>query len=124
MASVITIDGPGGSGKGTLARMVAFDLDFHLLDSGAIYRILALAALERGIEFHDVTALCALSNVIDLTFPYTRQSTEIRLGDIDVSATIRTQSVADGASKVALNPLVRDALINLQRRYLKKNYLN
>ena len=113
---VITIDGPSGAGKGTAARFIALELGFHLLDSGAIYRILGLAATDAGIELDDIEALVALSNSLDLRFPYNAQGTEIMLNGVSVGDQLRTQAVADAASQVAVHPPVRDALMGLQRR--------
>ncbi len=113
---VITIDGPSGAGKGTVARLIALELGFNLLDSGAIYRILGLAATDAGIELDDIDALVALSNALDLRFPYNAQATEIVLNGISVGDQLRTQAVADAASQVAIQPPVRDALMGLQRR--------
>lgn len=114
--AVITIDGPSGAGKGTVARLIALELGFNLLDSGAIYRILGLAATDTGIELDDIDALVALSNSLDLRFPYNAQATEIVLNGISVGEQLRTQAVADAASQVAIHPPVRDALMDLQRR--------
>ena len=113
---VITIDGPSGAGKGTAARLIALELGFHLLDSGAIYRILGLAATDAGIQLDDIEALVALSNSLDLRFPYDAQGTEIVLNGVSVGNQLRTQAVADAASQVAVHPPVRDALMGLQRR--------
>jgi cytidylate kinase len=113
---VITIDGPSGAGKGTAARLIALELGFHLLDSGAIYRILALAATDAGIELDDIDALVSLSNSLDLSFPYNAQGTEIVLNAVSVGDQLRTQAVADAASQIAVHPPVRDALMGLQRR--------
>lgn len=114
--AIITIDGPSGAGKGTVARLIALELGFNLLDSGAIYRILGLAATDAGIELDDIDALVALSNSLDLRFPYNAQATEIVLNGISVGEQLRTQAVADAASQVAIHPPVRDALMGLQRR--------
>ena len=114
--AVITIDGPSGAGKGTVARLIALELGFNLLDSGAIYRILGLAATDAGIELDDIDALVALSNSLDLRFPYNAEATEIVLNGISVGEQLRTQAVADAASQVAIHPPVRDALMGVQRR--------
>ena len=113
---IITIDGPSGAGKGTVARLIALELGFNLLDSGAIYRILGLAATDAGIELDDIDALVALSNSLHLRFPCNAQATEIVLNGISVGDQLRTQAVADAASQVAIHPPVRDALMGLQRR--------
>lgn len=115
-APVITIDGPSGSGKGTIARLIALELGFHLLDSGAIYRILGLAATDARIQFDDSDALASLSDSLNLSFPYNAQRTQIILNGASVGDRLRTQAAADAASRVAIHPKVRDALMNLQRR--------
>lgn len=113
---VITIDGPSGAGKGTAARLIALELGFHLLDSGAIYRILGLAATDAQIELDDIDSLVSLSNSLDLSFPYDAEGTEIVLNSVSVGNQLRTQVVADAASQVAIHSPVRDALMGLQRR--------
>lgn len=114
-APVVTIDGPSGSGKGTAARLTAAMLGFHLLDSGAIYRILGLAALERDVDLQDTQALCVLAAGLELSFPYDAQTTHIELDGRNIGASLRNQAVADAASQVAVHPEVRDALMSLQR---------
>ena len=113
---VITIDGPSGAGKGTAARLIALELGFHLLDSGAIYRILGLAATDAKVELDDIDSLVSLSNSLDLSFPYDAESTEIVLNGVSVGNQLRTQAVANAASQVAIHLPVRDALMGLQRR--------
>ena len=115
-APVITIDGPSGSGKGTIARLIALELGFHLLDSGAIYRVLGLAATDARIQLDDSDALASLSDSLNLSFPYSAQCTQIILNGASVGDRLRTQAAADAASRVAIHPRVRDALMNLQRR--------
>ena len=118
--SVVTIDGPSGAGKGTVARNIAYELDFHLLDSGAIYRVLGLAAMEQGIAFDDIGGLVALANSLKLSFPYDKKHTDIVLDGFPLGQKLRNQMVADAASKVALNPSVRRALMDLQRRQARE----
>ena len=115
-APVITIDGPSGSGKGTVARLIALELGFHLLDSGAIYRVLGLAATDARIQLDDSDALASLSDSLNLSFPYSAQCPQIILNGSSVGDRLRTQVAADAASRVAIHPRVRDALMNLQRR--------
>lgn len=116
--AVITIDGPGGSGKGTICRLVAQKLGWHLLDSGAIYRVLALAALHHNISPQDEEALQPLAAHLDVQFsPDEQGGTRITLEGENVTHTIRTQEVADVASKIALLPRVREALLRRQRAF-------
>ena len=116
MVPVVTIDGPGGVGKGTLARYIAGELGYYLLDSGAIYRILALAAIEQHLSLNDVNALVALSDSLDLKFPFSKTRTDIVLSGKSIGERLRTQTVAEAASQIAIHKQVRVALMALQRR--------
>lgn len=117
-AAVLAIDGPSGSGKGTVARLVAGHLGWHLLDSGALYRLLALAAAKHGAPLDREDALTGLATGLDVTFA-DLGGAEIRLlleGD-DVTDAIRTERCGDAASRVAALPLVREALLARQRAF-------
>lgn len=117
-APVITIDGPGGSGKGTISRLLAQQLGWQLLDSGAIYRVLALAAMHHQIAPTDEAALQPLAAHLDVQFASDAQgNTLVTLEGENVSQTIRTQEVADMASKIASLPTVREALLRRQRAF-------
>jgi len=117
-AAVITIDGPGGSGKGTICRLLAQRLGWQLLDSGAIYRVLALAAMHHQIVCDDEEALQPLAAHLDVQFSSDEQGNiRITLEGENVSHTIRTQEVADLASKIASLPRVREALLRRQRAF-------
>jgi CMP/dCMP kinase len=117
-AAVITIDGPGGSGKGTICRLLAQRLGWQLLDSGAIYRVLALAAMHHQIESDDEEALQPLAAHLDVQFSSDEQgNVRITLEGENVTHTIRTQEVADVASKIASLPRVREALLRRQRAF-------
>jgi len=115
---VIAIDGPSGSGKGTIARRVADELGWHLLDSGALYRLVALAAKKDGLPFNDVVALAALAAHLDVQFGSDEQGEEqIWLDGKEVTAGIRDEECGKGASAVAALQPVRNALLGLQRNF-------
>ncbi len=115
---VMTIDGPGGSGKGTICRLVAQKLGWHLLDSGAIYRVLALAALHHDIAAEDEEALQPLAAHLDVQFNADDQgNVRITLEGENVTHTIRTEEVGSVASKIASLPRVREALLRRQRAF-------
>ena len=110
---VLTVDGPAASGKGTIAGAVAARLAFHYLDSGALYRLVALQALRHGTAFDDAPALAHLAAALDVRF---RPGT-IELDGADVTAAIRAEDVSTGASRVAIHAAVRAALIDRQRAF-------
>lgn len=112
---VIAIDGPSASGKGTVAQLVAQKLGYHYLDSGALYRIVALAGKNTGIAWSDESALAAMASRLDIRF----ESGEIYLNGEIVSADVRTEEMSRGASEVAVHPEVRRALVDLQRSFRK-----
>ncbi len=110
-APVITIDGPSGTGKGTIATLLAAHLDWHLLDSGALYRTLALAARRRGVGLDDGPELGRLATQTQVTLIGER----VQLDAEDVSDLIRTAEAGVAASQVAVHPQVRQALLTWQR---------
>ena len=110
---VIAIDGPSASGKGTVAARVAAVLGFHYLDSGALYRLVALAAQRRGIGLADEAALAEVAAGMAISFGEGR----VALDGEDVTAALRDESVGVGASQVAARPAVRDALLARQRGF-------
>ncbi|WP_425055052.1 (d)CMP kinase [Pseudomonas abyssi] len=116
-APVITIDGPGGSGKGTIAGLLASRLGWNLLDSGALYRLLALSARNHGVDLTNETSLETLAAHLDVQFIAAEAGGEqqIILEGEDVTRAIRTEDVGAGASQVAALPAVRDALLQRQR---------
>ena len=112
-APVIAVDGPAASGKGTIAAAVAAALGFHYLDSGALYRLVALQALRTGTGFEEGEALANLAAHLDVAFV----AGKILLEGDEVTADIRSERVSTGASEVAVHPAVRDALIDRQRAF-------
>jgi cytidylate kinase len=115
---VIAIDGPSGSGKGTVARAAARALGWHLLDSGALYRLSALAAGRQGVALDDAAGLARVGGALDIRFLPTPDGDEqILLDGEDVSQSIRTEECAAAASRVAAVPELRQALVALQRSF-------
>lgn len=114
---VVTIDGPSGSGKGTLSVMLAKHLGFHLLDSGALYRLVALATMDKGIDMEDESAAAEIAAHLDVYFSVEGDKTCILLSGRDVSDAIRAESVGMNASVVAAYPRVRAALLERQRAF-------
>jgi len=112
-APVITIDGPSASGKGTVAQRVAEKLGFHFLDSGALYRLVALAAQRKGVAWDDEASLARIATGLDVRF----EAGEIYLENEVVSDEIRREDIGSGASKVATLPQVRTALLARQRAF-------
>lgn len=116
---VITIDGPSGTGKGTVSHMLADRLKFNYLDSGAIYRVLAYSAAANGIDLQNSAALVALANNLDLEFRIINNESCTFLNDKDISSEIRQEKCGQDASIVAANLDVRKALLQLQKNYAK-----
>ncbi|MBW3925661.1 (d)CMP kinase [Neisseria meningitidis] len=116
---VIAIDGPGASGKGTVAARVAAALGYDYLDTGALYRLTALYAQKQGVEWHDEENVSELAKKLPAVFSGSR----ILLGGEDVSDGIRTEAIGMGASAVAQLPKVRTALLQRQRDFLTEKGL-
>ena len=118
---VLTIDGPSGSGKGTLARRVAEKLGWNLLDSGALYRLLALAGSRYGLDPNDAAGHAALAGTMNIRFSGDASGEEqIWLGHSEVSREIRTETAGEGASRVAAMPQGRSALTERQRQFAQE----
>lgn len=117
---IITIDGPSGSGKGTLAARLAEHYGFHLLDSGAIYRLLGLKLQQLGLldQCHSQAAI-NVAQQLEIGFVATSQGVLVTLDGIDVSEQIRTEQVGSYASQVAAIPALRDALLQRQRDFAR-----
>lgn len=121
-APVIAIDGPSGSGKGVITHRLARELGFHILDSGALYRLIGLAARKRGVAFEDEAALAHLARTLDVAFKPTDDPEEplaILLDGADVTQAIRTDEAGTDASRVAPIAAVRDGIKALQRSFQK-----
>ena len=116
---VITVDGPSGSGKGTVSHRVAHALGWRLLDSGALYRVLALAARRAGVALDDEAALAALAGRLDVSFEERpgEEGVRVRLDGEDVTAELRSEACGEGASRVAALAAVREALLGRQRAF-------
>ena len=120
MIPVIAIDGPSGSGKGTVSRRVAAALGWHLLDSGALYRLVALAGDLEGLPEGDEAAHAALARDLDIRFEVDAAGAErVLLDGRDVSREIRSERAGSAASRVAAWPAVRSALFERQRRFMQ-----
>jgi len=115
---VITIDGPSGAGKGTAAANLAERLGFHLLDSGAVYRVAALHALRHGANLDDESSVLETFSSLNASFkPLGLDGVAVLLGDEDVSNEIRTEQIGNAASKVAAMPQVRTDVLDEQRAF-------
>ena len=110
---VVAIDGPSASGKGTVAARVAEKLGWHCLDSGSLYRLVALAAMQAGVALDDEAGVAALAAALPARF----EGGRVLLGELDVSEAIRAEACSVGASRVAVLPRVREALLDRQRDY-------
>ncbi len=114
---VITVDGPSGAGKGTLCMLLAEKLGFQLLDSGAVYRVLALAAIYHGVDTESEEELVPLAAHLDVQFIAEGDLVKVILEGEDVSSELRKEETGAIASKIAALPQVRDALLQRQRSF-------
>jgi len=118
---VITLDGPSGTGKGTICRMLSRHLRWHCLDSGSLYRVLALAVHRSGIDISDVTSIAAIAKTFDVNFTVdNEQNFVVLLHGENVTKEIRTEECGQLASKISIFKEVRDALLARQRAFAKK----
>ena len=117
--AVVTIDGPSGSGKGTISRKVALHSGWHLLDSGALYRLVALAGAEQGLAPEDIDGFAEAARRLDVAFGQIDGQEQIRLAGRDVTLKLRTEEAGAGASRVAAWPAVREALLERQHAFAR-----
>ena len=116
---VIAIDGPTGSGKGTVSRGLARKLGWHLLDSGALYRLVALVAAQKSIALDDQVGLAEAAADMMIEFSSAEDTERVCLGGVDVTAQLRTEELGAAASQLAGLPLVRTALLRRQREFAR-----
>ena len=112
---IICVDGPSGSGKGTLSQRLAAALGFHLLDSGALYRVVGHAALVNGIDWADEERVTRIARALDVSFHSSADGVRVAYAGKDVTEAVRSVRGGEGASAVAAIPSVRDALLSRQR---------
>lgn len=116
---VITVDGPGGSGKGTIAMRLAEQLGWHFLDSGALYRLVAVAAMDRNVSVDDEEALGKVARSLDVNFGISEEGMVVLLDGNYITGRLRSESVSIFASRIAAFPVVRSALVVRQRAFRK-----
>lgn len=117
---IITIDGPSGVGKGTISLLIASNLGWHILDSGALYRALAYYAVEQAVDLHDELALATLALQLPVRFINTTSSAvQVYLHEVNISAAIKTEYYGNLTSMIAKFPKVRNALLAMQRDFVQ-----
>lgn len=114
---VITVDGPGGTGKGTVSQAIAKNLGWHYLDSGALFRILAFAALKYNVSLDDEAGLATLAETLTMEFIEQNSHILIRVDHQEITHKIRTEACGQAASQIAILPRVRQALLHRQRTF-------
>ena len=116
---IVTIDGPSGAGKGTISRLVSNATGYSLLDSGALYRLTALACVRKNLNLDNEDIVCQVASQLDVVFSVADDSTHITLHGEDATSAIREEHMGMLASKVAAYPKVRQALLSRQRDFAK-----
>ena len=113
---IVAIDGPSGSGKSTVAQNLALSIGYNVLDTGALYRSIALQAVRCGVSWDNAVELEKISQKLSVTFKTYRHGTKVYMNGEDVSALLRNPHIADGASRLSTFSIVRSALLDLQRQ--------
>ncbi len=113
---VIAIDGPAGAGKSTVSKRLAAELGYRLLDTGALYRLIALLAKRAGVDWSDEPNLAKIAEDVDVRFELDGDLNRVFISNEDVSEAIRTPDISSGASQVSAHPAVRAGLLDLQRK--------
>jgi cytidylate kinase len=117
MTKIITIDGPSGSGKGTVSRLIASKLSFNYLDSGALYRALSVSSARHGVNLRNIKGLVDLVEHMDVRFEMDDGNLQIFLDEINVTDEMRTEDAGARASKIAFYPEIRESLLKRQRKF-------
>ena len=117
MTKIITIDGPSGSGKGTVSRLIASKLAFNYLDSGALYRALSISSLRKDVKLSNIEGLVGLVEQMDIRFETEDTYFNIFLDEVDITDQMRTEDVGVRASKIASYPEIRQSLLKRQRKF-------
>ncbi|MDG1748997.1 MAG: (d)CMP kinase [Porticoccaceae bacterium] len=117
MTKIITIDGPSGSGKGTVSRLIASKLAFNYLDSGALYRALSVSSARHGVNLRNIKGLVDLVEHMDVRFEMDDDNFKVFLDEINVSDEMRTEDAGVRASKIAFYPEIRESLLKRQRKF-------
>lgn len=117
MTKIITIDGPSGSGKGTVSRLIASKLAFNYLDSGALYRALSVSSARHGVNLCNIKGLVDLVEHMDVRFEMDDDNFKVFLDEINVSDEMRTEDAGVRASKIAFYPEIRESLLKRQRKF-------
>ncbi len=117
MTKIITIDGPSGSGKGTVSRLIASKLAFNYLDSGALYRALSVSSARHGVNLWNIKGLVDLVEHMDVRFEMDDDNFKVFLDEINVSDEMRTEDTGVRASKIAFYPEIRESLLKRQRKF-------
>lgn len=119
--TAVAIDGPAGAGKSTIAKIAAKEMNFIYVDTGALYRAIALSIIRKKLDLSDTDAIVELLKNLDISIKFINGEQRVFIKDEDVSECIRTEEISSNASKVAVMPFVREYLLELQRDFAREN---